>query len=108
MEKDVQKKIKANADRYVDSLRRTIQVDFVPFMDELAEMIGCDVELWEIFKQDPSLAYKVFFWPNASYIYRLRGPHPWEGAKQAIEGIMPRTLRVRFFCIKIFAHKGSF
>ncbi|PAV61205.1 hypothetical protein WR25_06839 [Diploscapter pachys] len=95
MEKDVQKKIKANADRYVDSLRHTIQVDFVPFMDELAEMIGCDVKLWEIFKQDPSLAYKVFFGPNSSYIYRLRGPHPWEGAKQAIEGIMPRTLEDR-------------
>ena len=38
---DIVKKQTAMAARYVKSQRHTIQVDYVPFMDELAEHVGC-------------------------------------------------------------------
>lgn len=41
MWKDVVGKRDAMAKRYVDSTRHTIQVDFIPFLDELAELAGC-------------------------------------------------------------------
>ena len=33
---------------------------------------------------DPKLAWHVYFGPITPYQYRLRGPHPWPGARQAI------------------------
>jgi dimethylaniline monooxygenase (N-oxide forming) len=36
------------AKRYVASQRHTIQVDFIPYMDELATEIGCKPDLGEM------------------------------------------------------------
>ena len=33
---------------------------------------------------DPSLAWKCWTGPCTPYQYRLQGPHPWEGARDAI------------------------
>ena len=71
------------------------QVDYIPYMDELAKMAGCEVDLWDEFKKDPVFAYKLFCGPNVPYVYRLRGPHAWSGAKKAIEGVEYRTKLVR-------------
>ena len=38
---DIHKKREVMAKRYVASQRHTIQVDGLPYMDEVAEMIGC-------------------------------------------------------------------
>lgn len=35
--------------QYVESQRHTIMVDFLPFMDELAELVGCKPNIGEIF-----------------------------------------------------------
>lgn len=41
MWKDIRAKQEAMALRYKKSTRHTIQVDYVTFMDELAEIVGC-------------------------------------------------------------------
>ena len=41
MWKDVRSKEEALRCRYVQTQRHTIQVDYVQFMDELAELVGC-------------------------------------------------------------------
>lgn len=33
---------------------------------------------------DPILAYQLLFGPGTAYKYRLEGPHPWHGARDAI------------------------
>lgn len=109
MEQNIKCKRMAMEARYVKSPRHTIQVslhgvkveafkiqvDYIAYMDELAKMAGCEVDLWDEFKKDPVFAYKLFCGPNVSYIYRLRGPHTWSGAKKAIEGVEYRTKLVR-------------
>lgn len=65
--------------RYVRSRRHTIQakikhlmkkkmyfkVDYVEYMDELAEMIGCQPQVAKYALYDPALFYALIFGPNA-------------------------------------------
>ncbi|XP_069121137.1 flavin-containing monooxygenase 5-like [Argopecten irradians] len=77
--------------RYVESTRHTIQVDFIPYMDELAELIGCCPNLAYMMLSDPVLALKCFFGSCTPYQFRLEGPGTWEGARQAILTQWDRT-----------------
>ena len=44
---DIRGKADAMAARYVKTQRHTIQVDHIPFLDELAELIGCKPNIGE-------------------------------------------------------------
>ena len=55
MWKDIVAKREAMAKRYVDSTRHTIQVDWLPFMDEIAEQVGCKPDLGKFFLISPHL-----------------------------------------------------
>ncbi|XP_054156728.1 flavin-containing monooxygenase 5-like [Oppia nitens] len=70
--------------RYYDSSRHTIQVDWLDFMDDLAEQVGCKPKLWTYLFTDPTLWRALVFGPCAPYQYRLNGPHSWPGARQAL------------------------
>ncbi|XP_072014325.1 flavin-containing monooxygenase 5-like [Amphiura filiformis] len=70
--------------RYVARQRHTIQVDWIPFMDEVASEFGAKPDLWNLFFKDPVLALRCFFGPCYPYQYRLMGPGMWQGAKEAI------------------------
>jgi len=72
------------ARRYVKSQRHTIQVDYIPYMDELACQVGVKPSLLTLFLTDPKLALEVAFGPCTPYQYRLRGPGAWPGAREAI------------------------
>ncbi|NXT40745.1 FMO5 monooxygenase, partial [Pelecanoides urinatrix] len=72
------------AKRYVTSQRHTIQVDYIPYMDELACQVGVKPNLLALFLTDPKLALEVAFGPCTPYQYRLRGPGEWAGAREAI------------------------
>ena len=48
---DIRKKKEELGNRYVKSTRHTIQVDFQPFMDELAELCGCKPDLCKYYQQ---------------------------------------------------------
>ncbi|NWR74645.1 FMO5 monooxygenase, partial [Centropus unirufus] len=69
---------------YVKSQRHTIQVDYIPYMDELACQIGVKPNLLNLFLTDPRLALEVFFGACTPYQYRLQGPGRWAGAREAI------------------------
>ncbi|XP_036437445.1 si:dkey-239i20.2 isoform X2 [Colossoma macropomum] len=84
MLKDINAKEEAMAKRYVASQRHTIQVDYVPYMDELAMQVGVRPNLLWLFLTDPGLGWRVMFGPATPYQYRLYGPGRWEGARQAI------------------------
>ncbi|XP_054020906.1 flavin-containing monooxygenase 5-like [Dryobates pubescens] len=81
---DITQKKETMAKRYVKSQRHTIQVDYIPYMDELACQVGVKPNLLTLFLIDPKLALEVAFGPCTPYQYRLRGPGRWPGARAAI------------------------
>lgn len=70
--------------RYVTSQRHTIQVDYIQYMDEIAELVGVRPNFTRTLLTDPRLGLNVMFGPCTPYQYRLRGPGKWSGARQAI------------------------
>lgn len=80
---DIAAKEAAMASRYVESRRHTIQVDYIDYMDELAEIFGAKPSAMDYLTKDPTLALSLFFGPCLPYQYRLQGPHAWEGARDA-------------------------
>lgn len=84
MEKDIIRKNEANVKRYVASTRHTIQVEWIEFMDELADMIGAKPNFFKLAITDPKLFLACIFGPCLSYQYRIHGPNSWEGARDAI------------------------
>ncbi|KAH3735983.1 flavin-containing monooxygenase 5-like [Dreissena polymorpha] len=88
---DIRRKQEEMAGRYNASLRHTIQVEYIPFMDELAELIGCKPDIKKLLLSDPMLALKCYFGPATPYQYRLRGPGPWAGAREHIFTQWERT-----------------
>jgi len=89
---DIQKKRDDMAARYVPSQRHTIQVDFIPYCDELAEQVGCKPSLGALCLTDPKLAYHCVFGPCTPYQYRLKGPNSWPPARETILNTIERTL----------------
>ncbi|KAF8355020.1 hypothetical protein PRIPAC_96643, partial [Pristionchus pacificus] len=81
--------------RYLSSRRHTIQVDYLPYMDELAQLIGCTPPTWynHLLSFDPPMAFASAFAPYAAYFYRLRGPKAWIGAREAVLTIEDRIVR---------------
>ncbi|XP_028817664.1 dimethylaniline monooxygenase [N-oxide-forming] 5-like [Denticeps clupeoides] len=84
MLKDIKNKEEKMSKRYVTSQRHTIQVDYIPYMDELAQQVGVRPSLLSLFFCDPALWLKIVLGPVTPYQYRLRGPGKWAGARQAI------------------------
>lgn len=80
-------------ERYVKSPRHTIQVDYITYTDELADLIGCRPNIAKLILTDPLLAFKTYFGPYVPYCYRLHGPHAWSGARQAIMTVDERVLQ---------------
>ncbi len=70
--------------RYMAAQRHTIQVDYIPYMDELAKQVGVHPSILKLLVTDPRLALNVIFGPCTPYQFRLQGPGRWEGARQAI------------------------
>lgn len=89
---DIKKKELELAKRYVESPRHTVQVDYIPYLDELAEQIGAKPKLHKLFFTDPKLFWQLLTGPSLPYQYRLRGPHKWSGARAAILGYNGRVL----------------
>lgn len=84
MKEDIRKKKEEMEKRYVCSQRHTIQVDYLEYMDELAELLGVKPNLSSLFLSDPKLAFNVYFGPCTPYQYRLSGPGKWVKARTAI------------------------
>ncbi|WAR07584.1 FMO3-like protein, partial [Mya arenaria] len=67
------------------------QVDYVPFMDDIATRIGCKPRIGWLLLTDTRLALRCLFRACTSYQFRLHGPDAWKGARAAIMGQDDRT-----------------
>ncbi|XP_028396567.1 dimethylaniline monooxygenase [N-oxide-forming] 5-like [Dendronephthya gigantea] len=92
MNMDISMKREEMGKRYYATKRHIVQVDFTPYCDELAEMIGCRPDIMKLFLTDPLLALKCLFGPCTPSQYRLMGPGAWSGAKEAIEKAHSNTI----------------
>ncbi|XP_072130334.1 flavin-containing monooxygenase 5-like isoform X2 [Mobula birostris] len=90
---DILEKKKNMTKRYVTSQRHTIQVDFIPYMDEIAELIGVKPNIKHLLLSDPQLAFHVFFGPGTPYQFRLMGPGKWPKARETILTQWHRTIK---------------
>lgn len=54
-------------------------------MDEIAELIGVRPSMFKLFITDPFIALRCFLGPCIPAQYRLTGPAPWPGARNAIK-----------------------
>ena len=84
MVKDIKLKRKEIAERYFEGPRHTMQIDWIPFLDELADQFGAKPSLTKLAITDPNLWYHVMFGPSYPYQYRISGPGRWDGARKAI------------------------
>lgn len=76
--------------QFVNTQRHTVECGYIDYMDELAELVGAKPSLLSLAFTDPKLWYACVFGPCLSYQYRIRGPHPWAGARRAILGVDQR------------------
>jgi len=63
----------------------------VPYMEKLAAKVGCKPSIWKLTLSDPLLAIRVAFGPCIPPSYRLTGPHPWKGAREAVLSTQKNT-----------------
>ena len=92
MKKDIENKQTVMHSHYVKSRRHTIQVDYIEYCDEIADMIGAKPKFLRIFFKDPKLWLKLFVGPLTPPQYRLNGPHTWPGARTRIMDAWKNTL----------------
>lgn len=59
-------------------------MDYMPYMDSLAEQVGVRPNILGLLLREPSVGLRVLLGPCTPYQYRLRGPGKWDGARQAI------------------------
>ncbi|XP_018525669.1 flavin-containing monooxygenase 5 [Lates calcarifer] len=82
--KEIQKDTKTMHQSFACSERNPLQVDYIPYLDSLAEQVGARPNILWLLMKDPRLALQVWLGPCTSYQYRLTGPGQWVGARQAI------------------------
>ncbi|XP_038855462.1 flavin-containing monooxygenase 5-like isoform X2 [Salvelinus namaycush] len=61
-----------------------LHVDYIPYLDSLAEQVGVRPNILGLLLREPSVGLRVLLGPCTPYQYRLRGPGKWDGARQAI------------------------
>lgn len=65
-------------------------MEWIPYLDEIALEIGCKLDFGHLFLKDHKLWSRLYFGPSLPYQYRLKGPNPWPGARDAIFGAKDR------------------
>ncbi|XP_063969327.1 flavin-containing monooxygenase 5-like [Lytechinus pictus] len=93
MTKRIKKRNDDMAKRYKKSPRHTIQVDVLPYMDEVAREIKAKPNFFWLLLTDPVLAYHYLFSPFIPAQYRVAGPHPWSRARKHMMTVWPRIMR---------------
>ncbi|XP_075843577.1 dimethylaniline monooxygenase [N-oxide-forming] 4 [Microtus pennsylvanicus] len=69
------------------------KINFISYLDEIAQCIGAKPNIPLLFLTDPRLAWEVYFGPCSPYQYRLMGPGKWDGARNAIMTQWDRTIK---------------
>ncbi|XP_035221541.1 flavin-containing monooxygenase 5-like [Stegodyphus dumicola] len=84
MLKDIKKQFEANEKRFCSSDKMTLRVDYLQYLDDIASQFGVNPNFAKLFFTDIKLFWKLIWGPSVPYQYRLRGPHKWNGARDAI------------------------
>uniref|UniRef100_A0A671V0M5 Flavin-containing monooxygenase n=1 Tax=Sparus aurata TaxID=8175 RepID=A0A671V0M5_SPAAU len=93
MMKELEKDTVIMHQRFACSNRNPIQVDYIPYLDSLAEEVGVRPNIPWLFLTDPRLALQLLTGPCTPYQYRLTGPGKWAGAREAILTQWERVLQ---------------
>lgn len=107
MRKDIEKKHKYLESRYYGGPRNTLQVDWINYMDELAELIGAKPKVAKYLFKDFKLWWTLVFGPCYPYQYRLDGPHKWSEARLALLEASQR-IRAPLLTRELTDKKGEF
>ncbi|XP_070687811.1 dimethylaniline monooxygenase [N-oxide-forming] 2-like isoform X1 [Pempheris klunzingeri] len=75
---------KRNMKSYPCPRQAVLQVDYIQYLDFMAEEVSVRPNFLRLLLRDPVLWVKVVFGPCTPYQYRLTGPAQWAGARQAI------------------------
>ncbi|GAB6027525.1 flavin-dependent monooxygenase [Chamberlinius hualienensis] len=92
MEDDILITRRKHQQRYVNSRRHTIEVDSIPYLDEIASLAGVKPNFKSMLT-DFNLLYACVFGPSVPYQYRLHGPHSWTSAREVILQTPRRVLK---------------
>lgn len=65
-------------------LQAALQVDYIPYLDFMAEQVGVKPRLWSLLLTDFPLWLRVVFGPCSPFQFRLSGPGRWSGAREAV------------------------
>ncbi|XP_060888113.1 flavin-containing monooxygenase 5-like [Labrus mixtus] len=84
---------KMNIKSYPCPRQAALQVDYISYLDFMAEQVGVRPNLLALLLTDPVLWMKVFCGPLTPYQYRLNGSGRWTGARQAILTQWERVLQ---------------
>ncbi|CAF3313891.1 unnamed protein product [Rotaria socialis] len=84
MDEDIDEKIREMSERYAESPRHTVQVDYVDYCNNIADQVGCRPNIWNFLIRDFQLGWLLLFGPCTPYRYRLQGPNKWKDARQTI------------------------
>ncbi|KAM7293430.1 flavin-containing monooxygenase 5-like [Ixodes scapularis] len=76
--------------RFGNSFDTTIYVDWMEYMDDLADKMGASPRMLKYFFTDHKL-FRALLGPCVPYQFRLEGPHSWTGARDAILGSQMRV-----------------
>ncbi|XP_041967789.1 LOW QUALITY PROTEIN: flavin-containing monooxygenase 5-like [Alosa sapidissima] len=93
MLEDIQGTTKRMHQRFACSERNPLQVDYIPYLDDVAHEVGEKPQFFSLFLRDPGLGLRILFGPCTPYQYRLCGPGQWAGARQAIYTQWERVIR---------------
>uniref|UniRef100_A0A8C9VVL5 Flavin-containing monooxygenase n=1 Tax=Scleropages formosus TaxID=113540 RepID=A0A8C9VVL5_SCLFO len=77
--------------RYPCPKHADLQLEYIPYMDELANELGVRPNILRLLLTDPRLGFSVLFGPCTPYQFRLRGPGKWAGARNAILTVWDRV-----------------
>ncbi|XP_067670051.1 flavin-containing monooxygenase 5-like [Haliotis asinina] len=75
---------KMNADIFQTYGRYKYLIANLSYRDDIAKQMGVAPSLFDLIKAGPRLAYQYYYGPAFPYHHRLWGPHPWSGAREAI------------------------
>lgn len=90
---------------YYPSLRNELTINWISYMDDIADMIGVKPDLHKYLISDTKLFVKLVFGTCLPYQYRLEGRNAWSGARDAI---MQSDYRVRYALNPNEAKSGNY
>ncbi|XP_054158413.1 flavin-containing monooxygenase 5-like [Oppia nitens] len=93
MLKDIKRKNRWIRKRFHSPERHSLEVHWIPYMDQLAAILGVKPKLFKYFFTDPVLWWHLFFGPCVPYQYRLNGPN--SQFKQSRQLIVTVDQRIR-------------